>query len=357
MFALTLVALSLLTSVAHGDEVVEQALRIIRLHDMMHPDPKSLAQESPAALLASLRRTDPAAQWWSADVASANQQWTGEGIVGIGASVIADGSRILFVPLPGGALTRAGIAQPVRVLALAGQAADPLGLDRVQQMLGDPARDTIEATVQDLTDGPVLRLVLKRSTYEAVAAERIDTREGPILRIHRFVKGLTLRQFRQLLEPAVASGLPIVVDLRYSVGGDLFEALDTASLFLPPGLKLATLEEPNGRRTVLKSVNGAVVPNAPVTILVGPGTISASEAFAAALHDRGKARLIGTPTFGKCLAQSAFNLVDGSVLVVSTGRLLTPLDWYCDGKGLEPDIRVDQAEADNTDALLARVTR
>ena len=182
-------ALSLLTSVAQRDEVVEQALRIIRLHDMMHPDPKSLAQESPAALLASLRRTDPRRSGGRRMSQARTNNGPGRASLGSVSSVIADGSRILFVPLPGGALTRAGIAQPVRVLALAGQAADPLGLDRVQQMLGDPARDTIEATVQDLTDGPVLRLVLKRSTYEAVAAERIDTREGPILRIHRFVQG------------------------------------------------------------------------------------------------------------------------------------------------------------------------
>jgi hypothetical protein len=50
-------------------------------------------------------------------------------------------------------------------------------------------------------------------------------------------------------------------------------------------------------------------------------------------------------------------MIDGSVLVVSTGRILSPLDWYCDGKGLLPDIQIDRANADNTDALMARIVR
>jgi carboxyl-terminal processing protease len=342
---------------ACGDDIVQQAMRIIRQHELMHPDPASLAQGSPEALLISLQRVDPAAQWWSPNVASANRDWTGESIVGIGASVISDGSRVLFLPLPDGPLTRAGITQPVQVVALDGQSADRLSLESVQQVLGDPAIDPVGVTVQDLISAPAIHLVLKRGTYEAVSAERIDTHRGPLLRVHRFVKGLTRRQFREALDPILSASQPVVVDLRYSVGGDLYEALDTASLFLAPGLKLATLQDATGRRTELKSVGSGPIGDGLITILVGPATISASEVFAAALRDNGKARLIGTPTFGKCLAQSSFRMIDGSVLVVSTGRILSPLDWYCDGKGLLPDIQIDRANADNTDALMARIVR
>jgi len=149
---------------ARGDDIVQQALRIIRQHELMHPDPASLAQGSAEALLTSLQRADPAAQWWSPDVASANRDWTGESTVGIGASVISDGNRVLFVPLPEGPLTRAGVTQPVRVVALDGQSADRLSLESVQQVLGDPAIDPVGVTVQDLISTPAIHLVLKRGT-------------------------------------------------------------------------------------------------------------------------------------------------------------------------------------------------
>lgn len=342
-----------------ADEVVEEAVRLILRHHLLQPDPASLDRESPAALLASLRRIDPAAQWWPPDAASANREWTGAGVVGIGASVIDDGSRIVLVPQPGGALASHGVSRPVRLTALRGYPVSRLDLEKVQEILGDEAIDPVEVSAQDLAGGPPISLSLKRGSYEPVSAELIGDYALPILRIHRFIKGVTLPQLRLALQPVLATGQPIVLDLRYSAGGDLFEALDSASLLLPPGLKLATLEDAAGRRTVFQSVDKRIDKEAAgkIFILVGQGTISAAETFAAALQNHAHARLIGTPTFGKCLAQSAFPLIDGSVIVLSTGRLMTASDWYCDGKGLAPDIPVDRAEADDTDALLARYVR
>jgi len=357
-------ALLIAATPARADEIVEEAVRLILRHHLLHPDPASLARGSPAALLASLRRIDPAAQWWPPDTASGNREWTGADVVGIGASVIDDGSRILLVPQPGGALARHGVSQPVRLTALRGQSVDRLDLEKVQQILGDPANDPVEVSAEDLAGGPPIDLALKRSSYDPVSAERIDAYAVPVLRIHRFVKGVTLPQLRLALQPVLAARQPIVLDLRYSTGGDLFEALDSASLFLPPGLKLATLEDAMGRRTVFQSVDKQAdkridgdATAGKIFILVGQGTISAAETFAAALQHHAHARVIGTPTFGKCLAQSTFPLIDGSVIVLSTGRILTASDWYCDGKGLPPDIRVDRAEADDTDALIARYVR
>jgi carboxyl-terminal processing protease len=348
--------LTLMTTIvgARSDEVTDEAVRIISEHHLLRPDPKSLTQDTRGTLLASLQRIDPAAQWWSTEVATANREWTGTEIVGIGASVIDDGQRILFIPLPGGPLTRSGIIRPVRLLALAGFPVTRLDLEHVQQMVGDPTHDPIEVDVQDLATGNVIHLLLKRSSYNAVSAERIEVRGKTVLRIHRFVKGLTLRQFRAALTLVVAEARPLVLDLRYSAGGDLFEALNVASLFVEPGMKLATLEDASGRSTEIKSVGSGPIVTRQTTILVGPATVSASEVFAAALRDKAKASLIGTPTFGKCLVQSAFRLVDGSVLVISTGRVLTSSGWYCNGKGLLPDIQVGQAEDDDTDTLISR---
>jgi carboxyl-terminal processing protease len=356
--ALVPLALLAATGTARADNVIDEAVRLINQHHLLHPDPASLDRDTRAGLLASLHRIDAGAQWWPPEMASAIKDWTGQDVVGIGASVIDDGSRILFVPLPGGSMAHEGFDRPVRLVSLQGRAADKLDLESVQQVLGDPANVRIEVMVDGLAGEPPAHLVLERRPYDPVSAERIDHYARPIVRIHRFIKDLTSSQLRSAVLPMLKAGQPIILDLRYSTGGDLYEALNSASLFLPPGLKLATLENDTGRRTVFHSVDtdtGATSGN--IFILVSRGTISAAEVFAAALHHHAQARLIGTPTYGKCIAQSAFPLIDGSVLVLSTERIRTATDWYCDGKGLDPDIRVDPAASDDTDALIARYVR
>lgn len=348
-------ALAAFAAPARADAVIDEAARVIARHHLMRSDPASLPRDTRAGLLASLRRVDPAAQWWQPNVAAANRAWTGEGVSGIGVSVVEDGDRVLFVPLPGGALARHGFGRPVRLLALAGQAVERLGSDGVQRILGDPAHDPVQVRIEGLEGGPPAALALRRAPYTAASVERIEVYGAPVLRVHRFVKGLTLRQFRHALQPIVAAGRPVVLDLRYCTGGDLFEALDTASLFLPPGVPLATLEDGAGRRVAFRSVGDGAVRAGRVAVLVGAATVSASEVVAAVLREQAGARLIGRPTFGKCLAQSAFPLTDGSVLLISTGRVLTGRGPSCDGRGLDPDILVDRAEADDTAALLARV--
>jgi carboxyl-terminal processing protease len=341
---------------ARADAVVDEAIRIINRRQITHPDPASLPHDSPVALLAGLRRIDAAAQWWPPTLAVANTEWTGNDVVGIGASVIDDGSRILLVPLSHGPLARQGLSQPARLLTVAGTPVRQPDLELVERILAERSRDPIDISVQPLTGGPPSTLSVARGRYQAVTAERIDVGGVPVLRIHRFVTAVTLPQVRQALRN-VRAGQPVVVDLRYSAGGDLFEALNTASLFVKPGLKLATMENADGRRTVLTSVDSGDLVQGPVTVLVSKGTISASETFAAALQAHAKAKLVGSTTFGKCLAQSTYRLTDGSILVFSTERILTAADWYCDRHGLTPDVPLSSAETDDTDAVVGKYVR
>ena len=58
----------------------------------------------------------------------------------------------------------------------------------------------------------------------------------------------------------------------------------------------------------------------PLTVLVNGGSASASEILAGALHDSGRATLVGDKTFGKGKIQSVFELSDGSALFVTVAR-------------------------------------
>jgi carboxyl-terminal processing protease len=87
-----------------------------------------------------------------------------------------------------------------------------------------------------------------------------------------------------------------------------------------------------------------------VVVLVDGGSASASEIVAAALHDRGRATLIGTTTFGKGTVQQWTQLEgDRGGFRLTIAKWLTPDRTWVHGNGIEPDIRVDEAPAEPGD--------
>jgi carboxyl-terminal processing protease len=78
-----------------------------------------------------------------------------------------------------------------------------------------------------------------------------------------------------------------------------------------------------------------------VIALVDQGTASAAEILAAALHDHGRAKLVGTKTYGKGTVQTFYDLDDGSGLKLTTARYLTPKGNSLESKGIMPDVIID----------------
>ena len=90
---------------------------------------------------------------------------------------------------------------------------------------------------------------------------------------------------------------------------------------------------------------------------------SAAELFAAALRDHGRAPLVGGRTFGKALVQSLIPLSEeegggpggGAVLKLTTARYYTPSGALIHGRGLEPDLPVEQDAQGAFDVVRARL--
>jgi len=84
---------------------------------------------------------------------------------------------------------------------------------------------------------------------------------------------------------------------------------------------------------------GPALTTAPLAVLVDDHTASASEILAGALQDNCRAVLVGKRTYGKGLIQSVYELSDGSGLVLTVGKYLTPAGTDIDWEGLHPDFR------------------
>ena len=71
------------------------------------------------------------------------------------------------------------------------------------------------------------------------------------------------------------------------------------------------------------------------------GSASASEVLAGALHDNCRAVVAGDRSFGKGLIQGVFGLEDGSGLVITVAKYVTPSGVSIQGTGVQPDVKSD----------------
>ena len=132
----------------------------------------------------------------------------------------------------------------------------------------------------------------------------------------------------------------IVLDLRANPGGLLDEAVDSASIFLPPDeVVVSTKSRTQGDST--HKTSGERLSELPLAVLIDRNTASAAEILTAALADDGDATVVGTRSYGKGVFQEEKDLANGGALKLTVGEYFTP-----DGvnlartKGIHPAVRV-----------------
>ena len=135
----------------------------------------------------------------------------------------------------------------------------------------------------------------------------------------------------------------VILDLRGNGGGYVSAAQDVASLWLDGDLvyeqrsKNGYQDDKGYART-----GGALFKDMKTVVLINGSTASASEIVAGALHDHGKATLIGEKSYGKGSVQALEKLRDGSVLRVTIAKWYTPNGNNINGDGIEPDKKVER---------------
>ena len=110
---------------------------------------------------------------------------------------------------------------------------------------------------------------------------------------------------RRLKKESIAG---LVVDLRRNGGGSLEEVISLTHLFIKPGPVVQT-KGSNGFTTVSSEPNPGLAYSGPLIVLTSRQSASASEIFAAALQDYGRAVIVGDQsTFGKGTVQTILEI-------------------------------------------------
>lgn len=129
----------------------------------------------------------------------------------------------------------------------------------------------------------------------------------------------------------------LIIDLRDNPGGDFYTAVYLADAFIKDGI-ITTLADGTGYKEEYTADSYAI--SIPTVILVNGNSASASELFSGAMKHYGLATIVGTQTYGKGVAQSIYDLDDGSQLRITSYQYLLPDGSNIDGIGVTPDIEV-----------------
>ena len=138
----------------------------------------------------------------------------------------------------------------------------------------------------------------------------------------------------------------LIIDLRGNPGGRLDAVLYLCDLFLERGKPLLYLKDAEGNLEECVTQSDSRF-DMPVAILMDGQSASASEIFAGAMQDHGRATIVGEKSYGKGLVQMVEEYKDGSGLRYSFAEYLLPKKERVQNVGITPDIPVSSNLSDN----------
>jgi len=335
--AVPLLAL-LLVAPAAAQVPLAEVREVLAQYAVSRPSAESLATLDARDLPCQLRAIDPYARLFTGTEYTRERAFDADA-VGIGAALGRWNGRYVLSPYGDGPLAVAGVRSPVHLQRIDGVAVAALPLADVAARLRGEAGSSVRLDLEGPAGRSEVRLL--RQPFRPSPVEAVAIGDRRVVRVRDFATRTTRTHLAVALRDVGATGDPVIIDLRDSPGGDLFEALDAAALFVPGGAVLATTRDAAGAVKVYESPPGAKLRLPSIALWIGPGTASAAEIFAGILQQHGLARLVGARSFGKCSTQTDVVLSDGSVLRLTNREVLLPGGQGCSGAGLSPDVAVD----------------
>lgn len=209
-------------------------------------------------------------------------------------------------------------------------------------------------TVEILRDNKTIKFDLKREKVKInrVEGEILSNKIGYI-EFTSFDES-TAEDFKAKFEELEAKGIKsLIIDLRDNGGGIVDEAIEIADYIVEKDSVLLYEVDKEGNETVRKAKKEPII-NMPVIVLTNEDTASASEILAGALKDLGKAKIVGTKSYGKGVIQQILRLTDGSGLKITIEEYQTPNRNKINNIGIKPDIEIELEEDSEEDAQLQK---
>ncbi len=323
-------------------------------------DPVDDRELMDAAIRGLLLDLDPHSAYLEKDAAEAFSEGTTGAYDGIGVEVmqLPDGKVRVIAPIDDTPAAKAGIRAGDVIVSVDGRDLTPADAEGAGPLRGPPGSSVVLGVVREGEAQP-LQITVQRETIRvaSVRGRMLEPGYGYI-RISAFQveTGEDFSRTVQRLQDEAGGRLRgLVIDLRSNPGGLLTAAVRVADDLLDKGRIVSTRGRIDANDTEFNATPGDLLDGAPVVVLVDAGSASASEVLAGALRDHGRARIVGSRSFGKGSVQTLLPLGNGDAVKLTTARYYTPSGRSIQARGIDPDV-VLKPEGDDGQAAAPRQT-
>jgi carboxyl-terminal processing protease len=280
---------------------------------------------------------------------------------------------------------RAGLHTGDYVRAIDGKPTRDMSVfEGIRLLRGAPGTKVTVTIIRGNAAEPRQIELVREKTPGSIVTGKVLPGDIGYLRVAAFGTDAAARIRTQAAELQKAGAKHLIVDVRRTAEGAYETGLEAARAFVKTGtLAMVAGRDPKapaptpasaaptGRpaeppakvspaaiKETISAKAGDGVITLPVTLLVTTGTSGAAELFASALDGNNRAELIGERTLGRAALQKLVRLPDGRGLWLTYARYLTPGGEIIQGRGLTPDVAVDEPDVDfdqqrpTTDAVL-----
>jgi carboxyl-terminal processing protease len=284
-------------------------------------------------------------------------------VAGIGA-ILAKPARlgypVIISTISGGPAAKAGLNSGDILESIDGMTTRELNLIQIESLLSAPIGKTAAISVirARRNDPEVVNVNREVVPAPAVEAKMLESNIAYV-KIPLLAPGKAQEARRQLDALLKKGANNIILDLRYTAGGDDKEALQVANLFVESGTLAyvgSSNSSPSQRKPkeALSADPKQVLTKVPVAVLINQGTAGAAELIAGAIEDNHRGQVVGVKSFGMGAVQKLIPLDGGYGLLISTAKYFTPggkeiQDAEPQDSGIKPTLEIRQTVEENVD--------
>lgn len=260
-----------------------------------------------------------------------------------------DGVLVVIAPLENTPADKAGLRSGDLILKINSVSTADMTLDEAIELIRGDIGTEVKLTVLSLDSEESKEVSVVRQIIEIPTLSYKMNDDGIfVISLYNFSSNATDLFDQAMYEFSKSNTNKLIVDVRGNPGGYLDGAVDISSWFIPKGQVVAIESYGGDVEDVVYRSHGYNIGKGALNmvILVDEGSASASEIFAGALQEYGKATLIGNKTYGKGSVQQLIPITDTTSLKLTIAKWLTPNGVSLTGNGLDPDISVPVTKED-----------
>lgn len=247
----------------------------------------------------------------------------------------------IIAPLDDMPAQKAGLRSGDKIVAINGESSSNLTVDEAVSKIRGPKGTVVKLTIFREGEEAPRDVEITRGTI-TVKSVNVSFRDDGIcvIKISNFNSDTDGLFEKAVIDILNKNPKGIILDLRNDPGGYLETAINIASKWIDKGV-IVSEKFSDEKKTDHMAKGSARLKDFRTVVLVNEGSASASEILSGALHDYGKAKLVGKKTYGKGSVQELEDLKDGSSVKVTVAEWLTPKGTNINHEGIMPDYVVD----------------